>query len=128
VEVYEGPRFIGINDSSRMALSAGVHRLDLVNDSLRFRASERVEISSGRTTNLRITLPTGTLNVNAAPWADVTIDGKAAGQTPLGNVRVPIGPHQIVFRHPQFGEQTRAVVVTSESRTRVAVDLRVNPS
>jgi len=128
VEVYEDTRFIGINDSSRMALSAGAHRLDLVNDSLRFRTSQRVEISSGRTTTLRIGLPTGTLNLNAVPWADVTIDGKEAGQTPLGNVRVPIGPHRVVFRHPQLGEQTRTVVITSDSKTRVAVDLRANPS
>jgi hypothetical protein len=128
VEVYEGTRFIGINDSSRMALTAGAHRLDFMNDSLRFHTSQRVEISSGRTTTLRIGLPTGTLNLNAVPWADVAIDGKAAGQTPLGNVRVPIGPHRIVFRHPQLGEQTRAVVVTRDSKTRVAVDLRPNPS
>jgi serine/threonine-protein kinase len=64
------------------------------------------------------------MQLNAVPWADVTIDGTAVGETPLGNVPVSIGPHTLVFRHPQLGEQTRTVVVTTQSPPRISVDLR----
>ena len=123
VQVYEGARFIGINEGS-LALSPGTHQLQLVNDSMGVRLSERVVITSGKTTPLAVSLPSVRMQLNAVPWADVTIDGTAVGETPLGNVPVSIGPHTLVFRHPQLGEQTRTVVVTTQSPPRISVDLR----
>jgi hypothetical protein len=61
--------------------------------------------------------------VNATPWADVLIDGRPAGQTPLGNIELPIGPHEITFRHPELGERTRRVVVAAQGVSRVAENL-----
>ena len=57
-------------------------------------------------------LPNGTVNLNASPWAEVWIDGQRVGETPIGNLSVPIGPHEVVFRHPQFGEKRHAISVT----------------
>jgi hypothetical protein len=54
----------------------------------------------------------------------VAIDGKPAGQTPLANLSIPIGSHEIVFRHPQFGEQRHTVVVKAEDITRVSASFR----
>jgi hypothetical protein len=34
-----------------------------------------------------------------------------------------IGSHDVVFRHPQFGERRQTVVVTSTGPNRIAVDL-----
>jgi serine/threonine-protein kinase len=67
---------------------------------------------------------TGSLNVNALPWAEILIDGRAFGETPLANIVLPVGTHEILFRHPQLGEQTRTVVIGPEGPTRVSVDLR----
>jgi hypothetical protein len=69
-------------------------------------------------------VPSVRLQLNAVPWADVTIDGTSVGETPLGNVSTAIGPHTIVFRHPQLGEETRSVIVTTQSPMRISVDLR----
>jgi len=123
VQVYERERFMGLNDGN-LPLSPGSHQLQLVNESLGFRVTERVAISPGRTTRLAPEVPSVRLQLNAVPWAEVTIDGTSVGETPLGNVAVAIGPHTIVFRHPQFGEQTRSVVVTTQSPPRISVDLR----
>jgi hypothetical protein len=71
-----------------------------------------------------VALPNGVLSLNAEPWAEVWIDGQKVGETPLGNVSVPIGPHEIVFRHPQLGEQRHAVTVTQAAPVRVSVDMR----
>jgi hypothetical protein len=52
------------------------------------------------------------------------VNGERKGETPIGNLGVPIGQHDVVFRHPQFGEQRRSVTVTSGGIARVGVDLR----
>jgi len=51
------------------------------------------------------------VSANARPWADVAIDGKSGGQTPISNLQVPIGVHEVVFRHPRLGERRQTVVV-----------------
>lgn len=124
VQIFERGRFVGTNDSERVPLAVGRHELELVNESLRYRSTVVVEVTSGKVAAIAATLPSGTLHLNALPWSDVLIDGEPAGQTPLGNVQVPIGPHQIVFRHPQLGDQTRTAVVAVGAATRVTVDLR----
>ncbi|MCP3983062.1 MAG: AAA family ATPase [bacterium] len=35
------------------------------------------------------------VHINATPWAQVVIDGRELGTTPLGNVQLAIGPHQL---------------------------------
>jgi hypothetical protein len=54
----------------------------------------------------------------------VWIDGQQIGETPLSNVRVPIGSHELVFRHPELGEKPVRAVVTAGAPNRVSVDLR----
>jgi serine/threonine-protein kinase len=66
--------------------------------------------------------PKGLVNVNARPWADVLIDGEMVGQTPLSNLALPLGSHQITFRHPQLGERSERIMVTTRGVNRVAVD------
>jgi hypothetical protein len=64
------------------------------------------------------------VNLNASPWAEVFIDGERVGDTPIGNLAVPIGPHEIVFRHPQFGERRHAVSVTAGVPVRISVEMK----
>jgi hypothetical protein len=61
--------------------------------------------------------------VNAVPWAQVSINGKPVGDTPLGNLPLPVGEHEITFRHPQLGEQTQKVIVKSGVLTRVSASM-----
>ena len=68
-------------------------------------------------------MPSGILNINAIPWAEVAIDGKPLGPTPLGNVSLPIGPHDVVFTHPQLGERRQNVIVTLNGLNRVSANL-----
>jgi serine/threonine-protein kinase len=71
-----------------------------------------------------IELPKGSVNLNAMPWAEVFIDGKRVGETPIGNLEVPIGPHEIVFRHPQLGEKRHAISVTAAAPVRLSVAMK----
>jgi hypothetical protein len=102
-----------------IALAEGSHRLEFVNDAVGFRQTQTVKVSYGEMTVLRVPMPYGRMSVNATPWAEVTIDGKGVGETPIANYVLPVGAHEIVFRHPEMGERRQSVVVKVGEYVRV---------
>jgi PEGA domain len=124
VQVYEDTRLLGTSRSDRIMVSAGRHELDIVNEALGYRITRVVTVAPGQVSPLRLEWPKGSIALNAQPWADVWIDGERIGETPIGNVSVPIGPHEIVFRHPQLGEQVVRATVTTGQAAKVSVDMR----
>jgi hypothetical protein len=98
--------------------------LTLVNETLEYRETRTVTVEARRTLALNVEVPRGTLHVNAQPWADVWIDGRRAGETPIGNVSLPIGSHDVVLRHPQRGESRHTVIVGARTPARLAVELQ----
>ena len=62
-------------------------------DALAFRTTQAVRIAANRTTTVSVPAPEMPLHINAAPWADVWIDGESVGQTPLGDLLAdpPVG-------------------------------------
>lgn len=123
LQVFEGGRLLG-STAGPIAVNEGSHELELVNEALGFRSRQSVAVKAGQLTSVTITLPTGRLSINAVPWAEVVIDGTSAGQTPIANLSLPIGSHEIVFRHPQFPEQRQTVVVKADGLTRVSATLQ----
>jgi PEGA domain len=124
VQVFENQHLIGSSQSDRLMVSSGRHDLEIVNERLGYRASRTVQVSPGKVTAIRIDFPKGTIALNAIPWAEVWVDGEKVGDTPIGNLSLVIGPHEIVFRHPDLGEQRHAATVTVNSPARLSVDLR----
>ena len=80
-------------------------------------------VKAGQIVRMTVAMPDGRISVNAVPWAQVSIDGNPAGDTPLANLPLSVGEHQITFRHPQLGEQTQRVIVKSGALTRVSATL-----
>ena len=124
VQLYENKRLIGTSQSDRVMVSAGKHDIEIVNEGLGYRATRSVQVAAGKQTPLRLEWPKGTIAINALPWAEVWIDGDRVGETPIGNLSLPIGPHELIFRHPDLGEQRYAATVTLREAARVSVDLR----
>ena len=122
LRLVEDGREIGTTRSDRILLPAGRHTLELVNDDLGFRTKRTVDIPAGRATSIDIPVPEGRVNFNAQPWAEVLVDGRRLGETPLGNVALPAGRHEILFRNPELGERRQTVLIRSGESTRVAVD------
>ena len=119
LKVLEGERVLGSSADGPIVASAGVHQLDLINTVLGFRSRSAVTFRAGEISSLTIAVPNGRLSVNAQPWAAVWVDGRALGETPLANIEIPIGEHELIFRHPQLGERRQTITVRADTPTRV---------
>jgi len=122
MQILDRGRLVGTTSSERIMLPVGPHDLELVSAAFEFKAQVKVHVQAGQTVNVPVTLPNGSLSISAVPWADVWLNGQPVGQTPLGHVAVPIGEHTVMWRHPQLGERTQKVRVTTHTATRVGVD------
>ena len=123
MQVFVQGRLVGSTQAGPLALPLGRHELEFVSAETGYRASRRVTVRAGVTTRVQLAAPMGLLSINATPWADVYLDKRLIGQTPIGNFKVPIGRRQLTFRHPKLGERRVSVVVKLKEPARVAVDL-----
>jgi PEGA domain len=127
VQLFENGRLLGSNRIDRIMIPVGRHELDIVNESLGFQERRIVQVTAGQVSSINVKWPTGGLSINAVPWAQAFIDDSPVGETPIANMQVPIGPHEITFRHPQLGERRTWVTVTAKETARVGIDLRAKP-
>jgi len=123
IDIFERGVLIGTSRTPRIMLEAGPHVLEFVNEPTGFRTMRQVDVQSGHVAQVGVELPLGTIHVNAVPWAEIWIDGKLVGQTPIGNYPIAIGPHRVVFRHPLLGEKEVATVVRQNAPTRLTARL-----
>ncbi len=124
VQLYENQRLLGSSQTDRIMVSVGRHDLEVVNEALGYRASKTVNVAPGQTASIKLDLPKAPMALNAAPWAEVWVDGERVGETPIGSVQVTIGPHEVVFRHPELGEKRVVTTVTLAGPAKVSVDMR----
>jgi hypothetical protein len=124
LQVFEGDRLLGTTRVNPLMLPTGTHTLRLSSDAAGIDLTRVVAIERGRTARLEITVPPGTLSVNAVPWATVSIDGRDVGETPLGGLELRPGTHEVTFTHPELGQRRQQVTVRSGAAARVSVDLR----
>ena len=125
VEVFERGRKLASRDG-RVTLPAGRHDLQFRNKALGIDTRRTVEVVANAEAPVAIDVQPGSVSVNALPWASVSIDGAPVGDTPLANLALAAGPHDVVFKHPEFGERRVKVTVTAGTPLRVSTDLRSN--
>jgi hypothetical protein len=124
VQVFENQRLLGSSRTDRIMVTAGRHDVEIVSESLGYRSSQSIQVAPGQVAKVKPEWPQGTIAINAAPWANVWLDGQELGETPVGNTQVPIGTHEVIFRHPQLGEQRYTTTVTAATPARLSVDMR----
>jgi serine/threonine-protein kinase len=67
----------------------------------------------------------GTLQVVALPWANVTVDGRSVGTTPIAAISLPAGPHSVVLTNSELGvTRSMSTTVRSGKLTTLKVNLR----
>ncbi|HVQ13507.1 MAG TPA: hypothetical protein VMS40_07950 [Vicinamibacterales bacterium] len=124
LHVLDGERLLGSSQDGPIIVRAGRREFDFVNSVIGYRVRREVDVKPGQITAVSVAIPNGRLNVNATPWASVWIDGTPYGETPLGNLSVVPGEHEIVFRHPQLGERRERTLIRPDTPARVAVNLQ----
>jgi hypothetical protein len=107
VEIYVADRYLGSTPTT-LELPAGTHTIEYRHQDLRKQVTH--VIRNNETTAAMITFD-WTMQVNARPWAQIFLEGtprRALGQTPLSDVRVPVGGI-LVFKNPNFPEKSYRV-------------------
>ncbi len=127
LQIFENKRLLGTSQSDRIMVAAGRHDIEIVNEPLGYRVVRTIQVAPGKVAPIKLEWPNGTVALNAVPWAEVWIDGNKVGETPIGNLSLPIGPHEVVFRHPDLGEQRHVTTVSATTPARLSVDLRRKP-
>ena len=55
---------------------------------------------------------TGRLLIGPEPWADVSIDGRSYGQTPLPPIELEPGTYSVTLTNPDYEDQTSSVTIS----------------
>ena len=124
LQVFENDKLLGSSRTDRIMVAAGRHDFEVSNEALGYRSTQTIQVQPGQVARIKPDWPQGTVAINATPWANVTLDGKDLGETPVGNTSVAVGTHEVIFRHPQLGEQRFTVTVTATTPARLSVDMR----
>jgi hypothetical protein len=124
MQLSEGGKLVGTTRTDRLMLPAGRHDLVLSNPAFEFEATLSVQVAAAKTATPTVTIPMGVLSINATPWAEVLVDGQAVGVTPLANLSVPVGTHEVICRNPQLGERRQTVTVKARTPARVGISFR----
>ena len=121
LDIAENGKAIGTTEQGRLMLSPGRHQLTFSNKEMGYKTTQAVDIQPGEESSVSL-VPTGELAANATPWAEVWLEGKKIGDTPLSAIRVPLGTHEVVFKNPKFPERRVTVTVTASTPVTASVD------
>lgn len=121
LDVSEDGKRIGTSEETKLSLPAGKHVLTLSNRDLGYTSTHTVQIDSGEVKTLKLD-PRGPAMLQAMPWAEVWMDGKKLGETPLV-YQLPLGTHEVVFKHPKLGERRVTTTVRANATSSVSVEM-----
>jgi hypothetical protein len=122
--IYENGRLIGKTSSAPVMVAPGRRYLEFVNSAVGLRMRQFVDAVAGQVVVVPLELPTGMMNLYADQTAEVLVDGTVVGQTPLPSLQVPLGSHDVVFRHSKYGEVRYTVAVTLTAPVKLTVTFR----
>lgn len=116
VDIYLGDKFVG-SAPTTLELPAGNQSLEYRHEGMRKVVTHVIRPHGTTTAMITFEIP---VQINARPWAQVSIDGSQRhqlGQTPLSAVQVPIGS-MLLFENPNYPSKTYRVT-GGESEIRV---------
>ncbi len=122
LSILRNGELIGSSDDGRLKLAPGRHEVELTNTAAGYREATTIQINAGQQTVLRPDLPQSTIDITATPSAKVFIDGQEVGDTPLSQLALPIGSHDILFRHPDFGDRHVTTFIKVGTPSRASID------
>jgi hypothetical protein len=123
-KVYLDNRIVGDSPASTR-VAAGTHSVRCVSAAQEINFTTSIRVPDGAPFNTAITIPRGTLRINVLPWANVTVNGRSLGQTPIAPRQVFAGRYTVRIENPTLEKsETRVVNVPSGGVGTLAVDWR----
>jgi hypothetical protein len=113
--------------SAPIAVNAGQASIEVAAEGYRS-FTRQVELPGGKSLEIEAVLApklrAGVLVVKAwVPGARVIVDGKAVGTAPTETSLNP-GTHTVLVGHPEYGRRETSVVITSDQRKSITVELQ----
>jgi hypothetical protein len=124
VQIFENDRLLGSAPGGRIDVAPGRHALQIVNLALGYELRQTVDIEAGQTVSIYVAPSDGWVNLDASAPAEVSVDGKPVGRTPISSLALPLGEHEFAFSHPQLGENRQKAIVKSDAVIRVTAKFR----
>ena len=97
-------KLVGEAPVIRHAVEPGKVQVVCLNTALGVREKRWPRVRPGE--NVEVSFRFGILNINLAPWANVTVDGRARGTTPA-RLHLTEGEHQVLLRNSKQGLERR---------------------
>jgi len=108
--ISEGTRSLRPDDRGQVILPPGPHELQFSNRALGYQELRHVDVRPGETTHLSVAPPTSRATFTATAPAEVWLDGKPIGLTPLIDQPVEVGTHHVRMKS---GSQERQFTITA---------------
>ncbi|MBI3490684.1 MAG: PEGA domain-containing protein [Acidobacteria bacterium] len=102
------------DEHHQLLLSPGPHDLRFENRALGYEETRHVDMKPGEVASLSIAPPRSTLTVTSSAPAQVWLDGKLLGDTPLGAVPIDLGTHAVVLKRADGETRELSVTVTTK--------------
>jgi len=112
-EIYQGSKYLGSTPTT-LQLPAGNQTLEYRHADLR---TVVTHVIKAKETTTALVVFDAIVQLNARPWATVSIEGSprmALGQTPLSDVRLPVGSI-LVFENPNFPSKSHKIVASDKA-------------
>jgi serine/threonine protein kinase len=111
-------QLVGETPLANRAVRAGQLKVSCVDAAAGVRESRRVRVPPGGSATVSFRF--GVLSINLQPWAEVTVDRRPRGTTPLRLV-LPVGEHQVVLSNSERRlERRRTVEIAPSGTTRIS--------
>ena len=121
--VYVDGQHVGTTPVVGHAISAGPHKVRLVNNQIHSSRTIKIEAKPGGNIRKTVKFLKGTLSVNAKPWAHVNIHGKRIGTTPFEPLELFEGSYKVVLENPTLGRSLeRQVKIKPGEKTVLTVN------
>jgi serine/threonine-protein kinase len=105
-------------------LEPGDVTFELLSPSLGVEYAKTLSVAPGERGRREIAVPTGRIALRIYPWANVWINGRKVGLTPMSPVQVYAGRHNVKLENGALGKTIlERVVVRPGGRATVSVDL-----
>jgi hypothetical protein len=103
--ISEGGRSLRPDERSQVMLTPGPHEVQFENRALGYKEVRRVDVRPGETTQLSVAPPQTKATFTATAPAEVWLDGKSVGLTPLIDLPVEVGSHHVRMKSGSLERQ-----------------------